>query len=306
MSSYGVQYCELNIDSRDADSSGDGGPTTDWPVYFKRDFFQTIVGIKVLEVTLPFSYYTINSETNVLPLRWNDIPSFVTIPPGNYIPSELVSTINPLIATAITSAGGGGSLVLSYSTVTNLFTFTFTAAPADSRITFNINSGPPADATFPQNHPGYLLGFYLNDNVFGRTFMNFSSTTTAAATANLSGPDYLCLRSNLAGNLGNSNVSTSVNTPSQGLTIATFPVDVNRNEVIQWQNPIKEYFSIFPIDLTRMEFRFTEHNSLATLRLNGRSFRIKLALLCAQSNVSSVQNAGEGQRSTIVATPYLV
>jgi len=306
MSNAAVEYAEISIDSRDADTSGQSGiATTDWPVFTKRDIFQTIVGMKVLEATVPFSYYTVNSLTNTLPLRWNNVESFITIPNGNYTPSEFIATLNPLIVTAIAAAGGGGTLVLSYTQTTNKFTFTFTGAPANSRITFNTILGPPADALFPTNHPGYLLGFYTSDNPFGTTYQNLSATTTAGTTANLSGPDYLVLRTNLAGNVGNNCTSTSVFTPSQGLTLATIPINVNRNEVVQWYNPVREYFSIFPIELTRMEFRFTTNDSLIPIQFNGRGFRIKLGLLVANTNVTSVQPTAGGQRSTIIASPYL-
>lgn len=307
MDNGAVQFAEINIDSSDADTTGKVGfATTDWPVYFKRDIFQTIVALKVLEITLPFSYYVVNSLTNVIPLRWNNIESFVTIPPGNYTPNEMVATVNPLLVTAIAAAGGGGTLVLSYSIISNKFTFTFGSAPANSRITFNVNAGPVADVAFPQNTPAYMLGFYINDNPFGTTFQNLAATTTAAATSNLSGPDYLVLRSNLAGHLGNNYTSTSVFTPAQGVSLATVPINVNRNEVVQWWNNTKEYFSIFPESISRMEFYFTTNDSLTPIEFNGRSFRIKLGVMFANSNVVSVQNNADGQRSSYVVNPYLV
>lgn len=302
-----VQFAEINIDSRDADTSGRVGiATTDWPVFFKRDIFQTLVAFKVLEITLPFSYYIVNPLTNTIPLRWNNVQAFVTIPNGNYTPQEFITTVNPLLATAIATAGGGGSLVLSYSVITNRFTFTFTSAPANSRITFNRIQGPVADAEFPTNTPAYFMGFYTSDNPFGTTFQNLSATTTAATTQNISGPDYLVLRSNLGGFLGNNVTSTAVFTPSQGLSIATIPINVNRNEVVQWENNTKEYFSIFPEQLNRMEFYFTTRDSLIPIEFNGRGFRLKLGMLFANSNMTSIQSAADGQRSTIVATPYLV
>ena len=130
------KYFEIVLDSLDASvATSTGNTALDWPTFQLATPVPNLAAVKVLEVQIPFSFYTINSSNNTFTLT-DTTPltnAVITIPVGNYNTTTLISTLT----TQLNAAGSGGVYSVTYSGTTGLFTFVKTGA-ASFTFTFGV------------------------------------------------------------------------------------------------------------------------------------------------------------------------
>jgi len=122
-----------------------------------------IMNIKLTEVLFPFDIPNVNEYNNTFGIS-NDpdglISVQITVPTGFYTGATLVSTINPLISTALSATNVP---TLSYNANTNVFTFTQSGAgyPVSIFPILNVGSGPVFSTASPVTSPSILslMGF---------------------------------------------------------------------------------------------------------------------------------------------------
>lgn len=114
LNNFGVsddyEYHEILLDSRDTTSAFNGTYTKEnWPKFQLGKPLDNVAAIKVLQVVVPKTYYTINSTNNTFNFwtffvsdnpRWTNRGP-VTIPVGHYTKAELNTVLSSVLTTAI-------------------------------------------------------------------------------------------------------------------------------------------------------------------------------------------------------------
>lgn len=144
------------------------GTATDF-IYRINESIDRIRKITVVQLSLPFSYYTVNSTNNTLVL--NNGANIATIPPGTYNLTNFQLTLQA----ALNAAGPNNGYSVSYNISTGLTTI-FNA----SGVTINSEISQPT-STFATS-----LGF-LSDAT--------GTSVTSDSATNLSGPRFLYVSS---------------------------------------------------------------------------------------------------------------
>lgn len=194
-------------------------PTTETSSNFTFSFGRSISRITEIiieSVQIPFSFYAINSNNNVL--TFNNGAIHITITPGNYAPNSLTTEIKK-------------NMDLAFSDTTTIVTFSFGTA----KLTIARGTSFKVDAKIdqPLSTASALLGF------------NISSTTATSvkgdSVINISGPNYISIVSNVLTNPINHTVLFANNTYTNVLT--TIPVNVSPFDIItlyyKITNPIR-------------------------------------------------------------------
>lgn len=153
----------ITLDTKDKTVSA--SPSTNCNVVLSSPV-ANVVRIDVRQIEFPYSFYTFNSLTNTFSF-YDSVLRIVTIPQGNYT----LSTISTELQTLMNAISSGYTVTYSY-------------------ITSNITI---ANAT----------SFIVKGTGTANNYLGFANTDTASATsisgvnvANLSGPNYLLLKSN--------------------------------------------------------------------------------------------------------------
>ncbi len=126
--------------------------------------------IQIERVEIPYSFYAINTTNNVL--TFNSGANSITITPGNYTASTLITELTNKITASI-----GGSPIVTFSSSTYKLTITRGSA-------FRVDSY----IDIPASTASYNLGF--------RVSSASSSSVTADSAMNISGPNYILISSN--------------------------------------------------------------------------------------------------------------
>jgi hypothetical protein len=273
--------------------------STDSVVFNFQRMFGDTIGFRLVDAQIPFSYYVISQalgnstlsitygQTVASPVTTN---ATVQVPDGNYTADEFCTALNAAIA-AQASISTYGTCTFSYGTTGNQL----------GRLLMNITttdrSGVGATAFFTVNwasSPNLAAICGFNATNISNATNNTNITFIATYNCNFGGEDYLYIRSNLGVLLSEGVTATQSSVPVSDI-IAKIPVSVNRNEIIQWTNPAREFFSIAATRLNRMTFWITTKNSIDPLQLNGQPFALKIGLLNVLSNTISVVNAGQSK-----------
>lgn len=288
------RYFEYELDSLDNSGSCIGGVSPlNWPVFKlggKRPL-ENIAAIKVLEVQIPFSYYVINSRNNTFLLYEENqlvTSSTVTLPVGNYNPSQICTALGTALTTAslnsrtYTVTYNDQTLKLTItSSATTIFTFSF-GAPTNSG---NVN---------PRLYIGFPGGFTSSSGGTPNTLVSPNAIM-------LSGPNYIYVNSQKMGTLFNVYLpqgAFNLGGGNAGPQLTKIPVNTNSGGVVFWQDPDpQKWFDTGLLDqLNEIDFYLTLGNTTSQipLDLNGLSFSIKLGVLLAikDKNTSSSSLAG--------------
>jgi hypothetical protein len=151
------------INSKDRLDSKDD--STDFTWSFNRNTIR-ITEILIKSIEIPFSYYVFNTNNNFFLING----STVSITPGTYTFSSLITELETQIDAEI-----GGTTTITFSTTTYKYTITHSAP---IQITANETTSPAAR----------MLGF--------RATSASATTITGDSAIDLSGPNYLLVRSN--------------------------------------------------------------------------------------------------------------
>jgi hypothetical protein len=287
------KYFEIELDSLDASVATTQGYTSmDWPTFQLATPVAGLAAVKILEVQIPFSFYTINSSNNTFTLT-DTTPLtnvVITIPAGNYNTTTLISTLT----TQLNAAGSAGVYSITYSATTGLFTFVKTGAA-----TFTFTFGTSTD--LGSTNPRFNLGFNAGANTTA------SNTLTAPNVALVTGPNYLYLNSRTFGaqlSLLLPRGATQLGSGAAGPQVARIPINVQPGGVIYWSDPDPQKWFTFedlPL-LPQFDFYITVGNNAtpAVTTLNGLGFSVKLGLLQNQKLTSTLQGSYNGMPASTV------
>jgi hypothetical protein len=235
------KYYEIELDSEDATATySTSEVSTDWPVFQLQTPIPNVAAIKILEVQIPMTWYTVpnipvtspaNTQDPGYMFTYFDISGFasISVQYGNYTAVALASAIQTAIRALPFATVAGFSV--GYSTQTGLFSFTNTT------VNFTLTFYGMSMGTYY----GPLLGFGPISPI--NTSTTFSSTAFSLSSsqyAQVSGPNYLYINSRLIG----PSVGTvlpagakQLGSGSQGPQITKIPVSVQPGGIVYWQDP---------------------------------------------------------------------
>lgn len=260
-------YVELIFDGEQTSIGLNGYSRFDWPLYKLAYPLQNVKQFKVLEVSIPASYYSIQSWNNTFRVTIGATSYTVTIPAGNYDNT----TIAAALYTALTSAVANG-WVVTFSNVTNKLTFTGTSAFS---FTFLSATGD-SDAAL-------IIGFTPNTTV-----ASVAGSITAPNVVNLSGPNWIYIYSTKLGSFISTYTAVGpLFDGNQNIVIAKVPVSVNTSGTLVWQDPAPDHwFNVENLyNLNELDvYLMSPEKQL--LQLNGLPWSIKIGIVYQTSAVS--------------------
>lgn len=234
----------LYVDSEDR-SGGDSA--SDFYIDFNPAI--EVSQLVILSFNCPFSWYAVNSSNNKF--TFSDTTSNVvtaTISVGNYTADEMCTEL-----AAQMGAVGTGTYTVTFDTKTNKFTIS-----ADGNFALCFGMGT--------NQINELLGF-------DTTTLLAATEIPAAYTAQLTGPDYLFVRSNQL----SASCNRAIVNKKQSTVI--YKVDIERmpGETVVRATNLADYSVTLPTKrvLTRVDFQLTFPDG-TIVDLNGRNWSIAL------------------------------
>ncbi len=277
------KYYEFELDALDASGAYTSTESVlNWPTFGiggKRPL-QNIAAIKILEVQIPFSWYTINAVNNTFILTENTGgPRTVTIPVGNYTSTSIL----PILVTALNLASAGGR------------TYTVTNDDNEQKLTFSNNGGSGASFSFTfgtsqiglststgHTNPRLVIGF--PGGVSSSSIVAGNPQLVAPNVYSLTGANYLFVNSTSVGNLTNLFLprgAVDLGLGNAGPQLCKIPVTIQPGGVIYWNDPDpSKWFDLGSLpSLTEIDFFLTLGNAGNVLDMNGQNFSIKLGIL---------------------------
>lgn len=234
-----------------------------------------LAAIKILEVQIPFSYYTFKGDQMAFSFTNSGGTVSTFIPAGNYTSTTLASTLKTVLDAASVAAGSAQVFTVTFSTTTGKFSIQAAAG------TFSL--------TFTDNGLGLLLGFNVG-SISSPLLAPF--LVTAPNIASVTGPSYLYVNSDTVGTLvslylpGNNNLGGNA-----GPQVAKVPVTANPGGIIYWQDPDpQKWFDVENLSsLQKIDFYLTlGNNTNDVIDLNGVPFSIKVGMLLTSMDLSNV------------------
>lgn len=265
-------YQEFNLDSWDASTGASQlYASSDWPIFYMGGTpISHVVAMKIIEVQIPYSWYSINSTNNTFQFTVTGHAAVTaTLTPGNYTSATLAAEIKARMDAV---APGGHSFTVTYSSATQKFTI-------------SISGGGTYTMTFGTyvNSPAMFMGF-TPSTTYPTVAANSVTSTTAAL---VSGPNYLYVNSRRYGQIAGLYLPTgSIGGGVTGPQMAKIPINVGSGGVIYWQDPDpQKWFDVGDIQsFERVDFYLTLGNTDKIIELNGLSFSLKLGLLTLNVN----------------------
>lgn len=160
-----------------------GETSTNFTYQFNRTFTR-VTEVVIQSIQFPFTFYAINSTNNTIRIN-RGATSSVTIPPGNYTATSMISMLNTALNTVVDPVTGfvyngfaGETFVVTYSSTTMKFTIT----NGNPFTIYSATSDPLSTLAKP-------LGFQVNS---GSGVLK----AIADSAANLVGPQYIRIESN--------------------------------------------------------------------------------------------------------------
>jgi hypothetical protein len=269
-------YNEIEIDSFDATQAFNTAYTSlNWPKIFLGKPLENVVAMKVLDATIPFTFYPFNSTNNTFVLNQTAPaagPFTVTIPVGSYT----TSTFPAILKAAMELANGA----------TKTFTVTYDSATAKLTITINVGTFTITTSGGLVASPCYTMG--LNSNTV------HSSTGTALITPNairILGPEYIYVNSNTIGSVVNvylngSGLLNTTGSGADGPQICKIGRSVTFTSTMTYTDPDpQKWFYVGNQNLTALDFYLTAgvNPQNVPLDLNGAGFSLKIGILSTKT-----------------------
>lgn len=284
-SNYGLnenfQYLEIELDSAEAIVAADGRQfyaSTSTNVIYDNPLFKisgrqplkNIAALKVLEVQIPFTWYTLSGSFALRVVGMSVVNTTITIPQGNYTASSLIALLNSL--TTATATGAYTDVLWRFNSTTGKIEVALDLVPAPGLNILRLD--------FSADDPlGRALGLTGIRQYFPTTNQQYFSFDTVAL---LSGPNYLYLNSNTLGPLVNLYLPrVSQLGGNSGPQVAKIPVNVSPGGIIYWQDPDpQKWFEAENLqNLDSIDMFLSLGLSRDVLALNGASFSVKLGIL---------------------------
>lgn len=255
-----------------------------------------IAYMKILQASIPFSYYTVNTDNNTCTLLDTSISTNFQLAPGTYTPAALITELTDKL-------NGSGT------------TYTYTVTYNASNLAFAITNGSvlsnPFSITFAtagirKDTLGSVLGFPTGSQ---------TSQTHQAAVApignrlqggvsELAGANFLYINSNSVGNEVNLFLPRGSNGfGNGGPQMAMMPTTDQGvfGDNMHYEDPCHDlWFDMGGIEsLTKLDLFVSDGGSQEITRFNGRSFSVKIGMLLADG---SLQHAGHITANNVTVT----
>ena len=173
------------------------------PGWFLPRPLKNVVGVKVKDIIIPNSFYTIDSRNNILSINENNGGTIanikITLATGNYTIDTIVNTLGSLLTTA---SSAGITYTASYSSFTDVLTISGTGG------------NPGFNVATVDNTVNYELGF---TNAQANTVSSSLTSISGKNSFDLSGIKALNLCTPIFGNIGE-------NVGSNYSILATVPI----------------------------------------------------------------------------------
>lgn len=260
-------YNEVYLDSRDSVTNNLQFANTDWPLFYFTRPLQNVMGLKVLEAEIPFSYHVINSVNNTFVLTEPLVGSrTITIPSGNYTATTLATTLASLLTTASTFLGVR-TYTVTFSTTTQKFTIT--TSFDQFILVFGTSTDPGS------TNPRIVMGMNPGSNT------STGGVLVSPSTVQMSGANYLYLCSDALGiNVNTTLPSNYIAGGGKGPQIAKIPITEMFNQIVYYKDPAPEKW--FPFEnlqqIQTFDLYCTLGNSNEKILFNGQSFSLKLGV----------------------------
>jgi len=197
--------------------------------------------LSVQYASIPYSFYNINTINNVLIYTLNLVNYTVTITPGNYNITQLVTFLKSNMS----------GFTISYNSITNKMTF--------SHSTYNFTF--LSTSTCQE-----ILGFKTNTN--------YTSTTLSLISLNcVSLIPIKCI--NIVSNLLTYNINKS--NPNNQSILCCMPITTQPNSIIEYKNNNNFRSNLFINQISNITIKLTDQNN-NILNLNGLDFFLTIQL----------------------------
>lgn len=266
------KYNEVIADSRLALRSGSASTNPLNNPIFDLDDVKNLVGFKIIEAEVPFTFYVLDSSNNTFVLKeYLQNPVTVVLPTGNWTVTEMLG-INGVLGKALTSAS------------LSLWIYTVELDPGQGKfIVYNQNTivNPvPTNAAFSLDFsakigPDELLGFRKQEETSTVFSLVKGYGLKAPFTFNLTGPNYLNINSVKFGSLITLNFPGKSGPAVSRMQFTSLPGQVNF-----WRDPdTAHYFNLEQLrSLDEFDLYLTFGASETPLDLNGQSWSCKIGL----------------------------
>lgn len=279
----GLTYYEIILDSRDASYSADPAYTSlDYPTFELGGKLKAekIAYMKVLEASIPFSYYTVNADNfnatliDTTPLNVNFL-----LDQGTYTPAAMIT----MLQGKLNGLGSAFTYTVSYNASTLAFTISNGSA-VPGNIFHMVFSTPGVR----KDNLATVLGFAV-----GTVSSTFNGTVNALVgnVSELNGSNFLYVNSNAIGNevnlfLPRGNQQFGNGGPQMAM-IPTSEQGTFGDDMI-YKDPAHDlWFNMANIEtLTKMDLFLTDGGSQQIVRFNGRSFSVKIGMMLQDSSIA--------------------
>ena len=281
-------YYEYELDSYDCTSYNNPTYTTkNWPAFLLSKAIDNISALKILEVSIPTTYYT----TEI----YFSVTETITVPASSLVVDFVVTTSYYTSASSLLT-----EILSTLNTSGTTFTYTSSIDPDTNQITISNNMNAVGsyfviDLTYPQ-----YLGIPINS---GATFYAFlgnrpegNLTSSISAGAGCSAlcpeipvifPQFYYVNSVALGSLINvllpSNGLFSISSSTLGPQLTKVPLSTRTfGENTNWQDPNPDrWYTLNNYNLTgKLDFFISSSFDINTpLNFNGATFSIKLGIL---------------------------
>lgn len=266
------KYNEVIADSRLALRAGSSATNSLNNPVFDLDDVKNIVGFKIIEAEIPFTFYVLNSLNNTFVLKeYLQTSVTIVLPTGNWTVSEMLG-VNGVLAKALTAAslslwiytveldpGQGKFIIYNQNTIVN-------PVPTNAAFTLDFGGGLGPDE---------LLGFSKQSWTSSVFSLVKGYGLRAPFTFNLTGPSYLNINSIKFGSLVSLNFPGKSGPAISRLQFSSLPGQVNF-----WRDPdVAHYFNLEQLrSLDEFDLYLTFGSSETPIDLNGQSWSCKIAL----------------------------
>lgn len=308
-----MDYIEFDLDSAvSTQSSIPDYSSLDAPLFTMGRQIQNVVGFKIIETTIPTSYYTVTDEINkeigyprnrvgieITGPFYPVVDNFLLTPNKNYTASELAVEIQSKIAT-LTYFGLPTTITstCTYSTSTGKFIITMTPSPYQTGMEISFFFDPSI---------AQLLGYQLpNSTSQSVVLVSETSSTTftfvSSYVALASGPNYMHINSKFFSTIVKNYLPQGpLGTVGQtNEAICQVPVLTNFGGVSCWQTAQPDSFNTQNLfQLEKFDLYLTLGTSKIPLKLNGLSWQCKIRVFI-ETNTISRSMAGNVDQSRVV------
>jgi hypothetical protein len=279
----GLSYYELILDSRDASYTYDAAYSKfDYPSFELGGKLRAekIAYMKVLEASIPFSYFTINSDNSDITLV-DTSPVNVTfnLASGTYDSASLITELQTKLNTG---TGTGFTYVVTFDPVRLAFTISNGNAVAGNTFSLAFSTTGVRKDTLAT-----VLGFPTG--VVGSSFVT-ATNKIIGGVSELLGSNFVYINSNAVGNEVNLFLPRGSNQfGNGGPQMAMVPTTSGAfGDDMIYQDPCHQYwFNTGKIEsLTKIDLFISDGGSQEVLRFNGRSFSVKIGMMLADSSIA--------------------